>query len=258
MFRDHQLEREELEASKRQLCQEIETLITEHKQSREQVDQQIWDSIDELKEKHKEDLALVIDNGMKQKGELTLINNEYNDRKQIKHSLADELEALHQESIKQGKQMDAHRQTITSQRSELTERETTIQDKSTRIAHLVQKTQELEKFKFVLDYKIKELKKDIKPNAEASGALKEQTTKMEQEVIHFSRVKINLQLIVKDLQLKMEGLKTEKRDLDKTIEKQRNEISSYKDDIHATLQEIKDYKNLKKSIVRMYKKWVNN
>jgi len=195
---------------------------------------------------------------MKQKGELTLINNEYNDRKQIKHSLADELEALHQESIKQGKQMDAHRQTITSQRSELTERETTIQDKSTRIAHLVQKTQELEKFKFVLDYKIKELKKDIKPNAEASGALKEQTTKMEQEVIHFSRVKINLQLIVKDLQLKMEGLKTEKRDLDKTIEKQRNEISSYKDDIHATLQEIKDYKNLKKSIVRMYKKWVNN
>jgi hypothetical protein len=40
------------------------------------------------------------------------------------------------------------------------------------------KTQELEKFKFVLDYKIKELKKDIKPNAETSSALKEQTTKM--------------------------------------------------------------------------------
>lgn len=56
----------------------------------------------------------MIDNGMKQKGELTLINNEYNDRKAIKHSLAEELETLHQESIKQGKQMDAHRQTITS------------------------------------------------------------------------------------------------------------------------------------------------
>jgi len=35
-----------------------------------------------------------------------------------------------------------------------------------RIDELKQKTQELEKFKFVLDYKIKELKKDIKPNAE--------------------------------------------------------------------------------------------
>ena len=60
----------------------------------------------------------------------------------------------------------------------MTERETTINDKTARINNLVLKTQELEKFKFVLDYKIKELKKDIKPNAEASGALKEQTTKM--------------------------------------------------------------------------------
>jgi hypothetical protein len=41
------------------------------------------------------------------------------------------------------------------------------------------KTQELEKFKFVLDYKIKELKKDVKPNNEVSAQLKEQTTKME-------------------------------------------------------------------------------
>lgn len=58
----------------------------------------------------------------------------------------------------------------------------------------------------MLDYKIKELKKDIKPNAEASGALKEQTTKMGQEVKHFTRVKTNLELIVTDLQLKMNGL----------------------------------------------------
>jgi hypothetical protein len=47
-----------------------------------------------------------------------------------------------------------------------------------RIDELKQKTQELEKFKFVLDYKIKELKKDIKPNAEQILTLKEQTTKM--------------------------------------------------------------------------------
>ena len=38
------------------------------------------------------------------------------------------------------------------------------------------------KSKFVLDYKIKELKKDIKPNAEQMLTLKEQTTKMNQEV----------------------------------------------------------------------------
>jgi hypothetical protein len=36
----------------------------------------------------------------------------------------------------------------------------------TRINELKKKTQELEKFKFVLDYKIKELKRDIGPREE--------------------------------------------------------------------------------------------
>jgi len=46
---------------------------------------------------------------------------------------------------------------------ELSERESTIRDKDKRITDLKKKTQELEKFKFVLDYKIKDLKKDIAP-----------------------------------------------------------------------------------------------
>jgi hypothetical protein len=38
-----------------------------------------------------------------------------------------------------------------------------MKDKEQRIYELKKKTQELEKFKFVLDYKIKELKRDIGP-----------------------------------------------------------------------------------------------
>ena len=43
------------------------------------------------------------------------------------------------------------------------ERDETIQDKENRIYDLKKKNQELEKFKFVLDYKIRELKKQIEP-----------------------------------------------------------------------------------------------
>ena len=42
-------------------------------------------------------------------------------------------------------------------------RDETIADKEKRIFDLKKKNQELEKFKFVLDYKIKELKKQIEP-----------------------------------------------------------------------------------------------
>ena len=54
-----------------------------------------------------------------------------------------------------------------------------------RIHDLKKKTQELEKFKFVLDYKIKELKRDIGPRGNTIDKLKEQTNKMQQEQTHF-------------------------------------------------------------------------
>lgn len=92
---------------------------------------------------------------------------------------------------------------------ELSERESTIRDKDKRITDLKKKTQELEKFKFVLDYKIKELKRDIGPRGATIEKLKEQTNKMQQEQLHFRRVFENLGLIVADLKMRMSGLKRE-------------------------------------------------
>jgi hypothetical protein len=50
MLRDHQLEKDELEHTKKTLSQEIESMITRHKQTREEVEQEIWDTIDKIKE----------------------------------------------------------------------------------------------------------------------------------------------------------------------------------------------------------------
>ena len=71
------------------------------------------------------------------------------------------------------------------------------------------KGQELEKFKFVLDYKIKELKREIGPKTDEIQKLNEQNTKMNQERKHFERVNNNLKLIVDDLVLKKQGMQTE-------------------------------------------------
>ena len=48
--------------------------------------------------------------------------------------------------------------------------------KEKRIYELKRKNQELEKFKFVLDYKIKELKKQIEPREIEIKEMKEQIT----------------------------------------------------------------------------------
>lgn len=52
---------------------------------------------------------------------------------------------------------------------EIRERDETIGDKERRIYELKKKNQELEKFKFVLDYKIKELKKQVRCSRGAQG-----------------------------------------------------------------------------------------
>ena len=52
---------------------------------------------------------------------------------------------------------------IESMKNELKERDKTIQDKQFKIDQYRKTTMELEKFKFVLDYKIKELKSRIGP-----------------------------------------------------------------------------------------------
>lgn len=45
----------------------------------------------------------------------------------------------------------------------MAERDELIQDKERRVYDLKKKNQELEKFKFVLDYRIKELKEQVEP-----------------------------------------------------------------------------------------------
>ena len=47
--------------------------------------------------------------------------------------------------------------------ADIREQEKAIGERETKIYTLKRRTQELEKFKFVLDYKIKELKRDIAP-----------------------------------------------------------------------------------------------
>lgn len=77
------------------------------------------------------------------------------------------------------------------------------------IMELKKKIQELEKFKFVLDYKINELRREVDPRNVKILELNEKATKMKSELKHFNRVNSNLTLIVQDMRMRQEGLKKE-------------------------------------------------
>jgi len=77
---------------------------------------------------------------------------------------------------------------------------------------------------------------------------------MKQEVKHFKRVNQNLDLIVKDLQMRMRGLCEEKEELVEGMSGQRELIKRFKEDTAQTLSmHSNDYKLLKQGIIRLFK-----
>jgi DNA repair ATPase RecN len=119
---------------------------------------------------------------------------------------------------------------------------------------LKRKTQELEKFKFVLDYKIKELKREIKPKSGQIEELNEQVTKMRQEVKHFTRVNKNLELIVDDLKMRQSGLKSQSDHLRRTMYAQKDLMDKFREETkHFIMTNLEDYKKLKDGVNHIYK-----
>ena len=74
----------------------------------------------------------------------------------------------------------------------------TIYLQEKRIYDLKKKNQELEKFKFVLDYKIKELKKQIEPRENDIKAMKEQIQEVgaHHPVPHCQNISVPIELSV--------------------------------------------------------------
>ena len=83
--------------------------------------------------------------------------------------------------------------------TEISERESTLKEKLGRIQDLRKKIQELEKFKFVLDYKIKDLKRDIAPREAEINRLKADTRKMDDKLKSCNAINSSYGVLVDDL-----------------------------------------------------------
>ena len=100
----------------------------------------------------------------------------------------------------QREEKDKLEEEIEKKRIDIEEKDSMIGEREKRIYNLKKKTQELEKFKFVLDYKIKELRKDIAPKTTQISSLKKQTEDMDLQLMEFNTLNANLGFMVDSLQ----------------------------------------------------------
>ena len=133
-----------------------------------------------------------------------------------------------------------------------------IGDRETKIYQLKRKTQELEKFKFVLDDRIKELKKEITPKEVETRKLQMETNEKDRELQQFNSLNANLGFLVEDLRLKQENMQAAIRAANSQIRKNESYIRSFKNAVYWVAQNIDDYEKLKVSVIEELKYFVED
>ena len=234
----------------------IEELEKANVDERKSIEEEAWIRIDELKDRNKEELTQIIKDGMENKALLQKETGKYRTANSERETLVKSIKEKTSQSRGLDQAISELKNQIEAQKSELESRRATIEDKDARIIELKKKTQELEKFKFVLDYKIKELKRDILPRENTIASLYEMVNRMQIEVKHFTRISDNLDLIVNDLKMRHKGLEEENLKRGQELDLQEFQKTKFKNDVFEVVQHITDYKKLKRGVIRLYKTWV--
>ena len=136
------------------------------------------------------------------------------------------------------------------------EREETITDKEKRIFDLKKKNQELEKFRFVLDYKIKELKLQIAPRENEITIMQRQIEDMDLELEQYHKSNLALNLMIGELKLKLEGLRKEFLAQSGRVDVNSKLLERFMRDLQEVWTVRADYGAMKGKIIQLYRVYV--
>lgn len=107
-----------------------------------------------------------------------------------------------------------------------------------------------------MDYKIKELKREIGPREEEIAKMKEQISNMNFEVQHFTNTNKHMQLIVSEQHLKQRGMNNEIQSLNVILTKDREYIRQFESDVNELRGVTANFKELKHKMLNLYKTYV--
>ena len=197
-----------------------------------------------LKEERETSLRLKGDNGILQKKFKSMVN-EIKLHKQ-------QQEEMHVEQQKLGNHILALDKEILSGKKDCEERDETIQDKEKRIYDLKKKNQELEKFKFVLDYKIRELKKQIEPRENDIKQMNLQISKMDEELANYYKSNTDLNLQIGNMNLQLNASDTERRQAEAKAALLDNRLTRFQADLHISASLVTEPHKLADSVKKLY------
>ncbi|MEW5319195.1 MAG: hypothetical protein WDW38_010360 [Sanguina aurantia] len=191
------------------LQQDKSELEREFDEIKRQLEEDADREIEDMKDKYDQKLQTEREASLRLKGENGIMRKKFNALQKDIEGQREEIKSLFEQKKELYSSIASLEKDISSLKREIRERDETIGDKERRIYDLKKKNQELEKFKFVLDYKIKELKKQIEPREDEISDMKEQIKEMDGELERYHKTNATLDLSISSLKLKQTGLQAE-------------------------------------------------
>ena len=182
-----------------QLKNQILTLKRDNKETMKQIDNDAKQEIDQIESKNQASLSQVKDMGLRSSAELQLTSTKLEKVKKEIERVADQIRHKEQQNQAAKEVIDTLREEYKKQGNEIVYKDGLIAQNEKKILYLKKKTQELEKFKFVLDYKIKELRRDIAPREQEIFNLRIKTKEMDTELKKYNTINASLGFMVDDL-----------------------------------------------------------
>lgn len=244
---------------KNQLFEELQEEIADHVRVHEQVKAQIEDDADreivEIRSNYESQLYEERQTTLKLKGEAGVLRNRYSACQKTIDDLKRQISHLRGEHKRYQKTIqDLERDTL-DLKNEITERDTTIQEKEKRIYDLQRNNQELEKYKFVLNYKITELKNQIEPRDDDIKELNIKINDMETELVNLHKSNVILELRLNESRETVAGAKREiAREVKKTKHDQQM-LKKIRTDLAKIISVIQEPQALKNAVKQLYHRY---
>ncbi|XP_048207026.1 cilia- and flagella-associated protein 57 isoform X2 [Perognathus longimembris pacificus] len=236
--------------------EDVRQQLREFEETKKQIEEDEDREIQDIKTKYEKKLRDEKESNLRLKGETGIMRKKFSSLQKEIEERTNDIEMLKAEQVKLQGVIKSLEKDMLGLKREIQERDETIQDKEKRIYDLKKKNQELEKFKFVLDYKIKELKKQIEPRENEIKVMKEQIQEMEAELERFHKQNTQLELNITELWQKLRATDQEMR---KEQQKERDLealVRRFKTDLHNCVAYIQEPRLLKEKIRGLFEKYV--
>lgn len=248
----------EKNANLEELREEMEHRARIDEQMKIQIEDDADREIVEIRAKYENLLYDEKQANLKLKGEIGVLRNKFFISQKETDDLRRQVNHLKGEQVTFQKSMQELDKEVLNLKREITERDTTIQEKERQIHDLNRDKQELQKFKFVLEHKINELKNQIEPKDKEIKELKEKIRDMETELVNLHKVNVNLELEYHGLK---EKLGTARREFQVEVQKNKKSQMLLKKihiDVFDAAGLVQEPRALKTAVMNLYHKYCND